>query len=110
MRRNVTKSMIQFVGRVYLILKCFEENIFLRITEISKIFYLHKSSASRLVNSLKAPRLLEQDAEMGMYKLGLELFKLGVYVNINITSVASKLTKNAVRKIKLYSKQTTDKI
>lgn len=83
------KPIVQSVERAYRILKCFEENEYLRITEISNLTELHKSTAYGLVNTLKELRILEQDTKTGMYKLGLELFKLGAHVNINLRNIVS---------------------
>lgn len=89
MEKNNSKSLVQSVERAYLILKCFEDHEYLRITDISRMTSLHKSTAFGIANTLKELRLLEQDAKTGMYKLGLELFKLGSHVNINLRSIVS---------------------
>lgn len=84
-----SKPIVQSIERAYRILKCFEDNEYLRITEISNMVSLHKSTTFGLVNTMKELRMLEQDPKTGMYKLGLEMFKLGSKVNINMRSIVS---------------------
>ena len=73
--------MIQSVSRAIDILRCFENRELLGITEISEMTALNKSTAFGIAATLLAEGLLEQDAETGRYRLGLELFRLGNLVN-----------------------------
>lgn len=83
------KKLIQSVERAYRILKCFEEHEMLRIVDISNMLSLHKSTTFGLVDTLVQLNLLEQDEETGMYKLGMELFRLGMRVNFNLKKIVS---------------------
>lgn len=80
---------IQSVERAIWILKCFEGHGTLSLSEISRMLTLHKSTAFGLVSTLEAYRLLEQDPESGKYHLGIELFRLGTKVNIDLRSIVS---------------------
>ncbi|MDO5400331.1 MAG: IclR family transcriptional regulator [Eubacteriales bacterium] len=80
---------IQSVERAIWILKCFEENSELSLSEISHILSLHKSTAFGLVSSLEAYRLVEQDQSSGKYHLGIGLFRLGSKVNIDLRSIVT---------------------
>jgi IclR family transcriptional regulator, KDG regulon repressor len=96
MTKNNDKRLIQSVERAYKILKCFEENRMLRITDISNMLSLHKSTTFGLVSTLEEFNLLEQDDQTGMYKLGMELFKLGAHVDINLRSIVAPYIDNLV--------------
>jgi len=76
--------MIQSVERAVQILRCFEGQELLGITEIAEKAKLNKSTAFGLVATLTAQGLLEQDSVTGRYRLGLELFRLGNMVNTDI--------------------------
>lgn len=80
---------IQSVERAIWILKCFEGHTALSLTEISRMLSLHKSTAFGLVSTLEAYRLLEQDQESGKYRLGIELFRLGSKVNIDLRGIVA---------------------
>ena len=80
---------IQSVERAIWILKCFEGHTELSLSEISRMLSLHKSTAFGLVSTLEAYRLLEQDQESGKYHLGIELFRLGNKVNIDLRSIVT---------------------
>ena len=73
--------MIQSVERTVQILRCFEEQELLGVTEIAAKTNLNKSTAFGLVTTLTETGLLEQDPVTGRYRLGLELFRLGNCVN-----------------------------
>lgn len=83
------RKLIQSVERAYMILKCFEKHDMLRIVDISNMLSLHKSTTFGLVDTLVQLNLLEQDEETGMYKLGMELFRLGMQVNFNLKKIVS---------------------
>jgi len=85
--KNNDKRLVQSVERAYMILKCFEEHQMLRMTDISKMISLHKSTTFGLIRTLEECNLLEKDMQTGMYKLGIELFKLGSHVNVNLRSI-----------------------
>lgn len=78
---------IQSVERAVWILKCFENHRELSLSEISRMLSLHKSTAFGLVSTLEAYRLLEQNQETGKYHLGIELFRLGSKVKVDLRSI-----------------------
>ena len=80
---------IQSVERAIWILKCFESHDELTLSEISRALSLHKSTTFGLVSSLEAYRLLEQDQKSGKYRLGIEMFRLGNKVNIDLRSIVA---------------------
>ena len=80
---------IQSVERAICILKCFESHDELTLSEISRALSLHKSTTFGLVSSLEAYRLLEQDQKSGKYRLGIEMFRLGNKVNIDLRSIVA---------------------
>ena len=80
---------IQSVERAIWILKCFESHDELTLSEISRALSLHKSTTFGLVSSLEAYRLLEQDQKIGKYRLGIEMFRLGNKVNIDLRSIVA---------------------
>ncbi len=86
MEMKEKKNTIQSVERAISILKCFENHQRLGITEISKMLSLHKSTAFGLVGTLEYYGLLEQDAD-GKYRLGIELFRLGTHVQIDLRNI-----------------------
>lgn len=80
---------IQSVERAIWILKCFEGHQTLSLSEISRMLSLHKSTTFGLISTLEAYRLLEQDKESGKYRLGIELFRLGSKVNIDLRGIVA---------------------
>ena len=72
------KKKIQSICRAIAVLRCFHEKRELSLTEISQMLDLHKSTASTIINTLKAERFLEQDQPHGKYKLGLDIFRLAL--------------------------------
>jgi len=75
---------IQSVDRAIEILRCFEKNEELGVTEIGKMVNLHKSTAFNLISTLEKAGLLTKDENSSRYKLGIELFRLGTLVNSNL--------------------------
>lgn len=82
-------AQIQSVERAIWILKCFEQHDLLSLSDISRMMQLHKSTTFGLVSTLSAYQLLEQDPETGKYRLGIELFRLGNKVNIDLRSLVA---------------------
>lgn len=80
---------IQSVERAIWILKCFEQHEHLSLSEIVKLIGLHKSTTYGLVSTLEAYQLIEKDNISGKYHLGIELFRLGNKVNIDLRSIVS---------------------
>lgn len=87
MKANVSMG-IQSVSRAIQIIRCFENNEELGVTEISKMVGLHKSTAFGLISTLEANKLLEKNDCTGRYRLGLELFRLGTKVNSTLRHIA----------------------
>ncbi len=56
----------------------------LGVTELSRRLGLGKSTTHRLVATLEAERLLEQDQATGKYRLGLALYELGTTVTEHV--------------------------
>lgn len=88
---------IQSVERAIWILKCFETHGELSLSEISRMLALHKSTTFGLVSTLEAYRLLEQDQSSGKYRLGIELFRLGSKVNVDLRSIVAPYLDKLVR-------------
>ncbi|AOY74971.1 IclR family transcriptional regulator [Clostridium formicaceticum] len=86
---NTTKGILQSVGRAVEVLKCFAEHGELGVTEVSKLMDLHKSTTYGLIATLEAYKLLERSAVNEKYKLGIELFRLGTKVKIDLKEIAS---------------------
>jgi DNA-binding IclR family transcriptional regulator len=68
----------QVLDRVVRILECFgPERTDLRLLEIAAATGLHKSTIYRLLEAMRAHRLLGFDAQSGRYYPGLKLFEIG---------------------------------
>lgn len=89
-------GIIQSVERAISILKCFETQQELRITDISRRLGLHKSTAFGLVNTLEINGFLEQDENTGKYRLGRELFRLGAHVDVSLRTIVAPYLNNLV--------------
>lgn len=63
----------------------------LGVTDLSRRLGIGKSTAHRLLNTLTEERLLEQDPETGLYRLGLIMHELGanVQASLDIHTAAS---------------------
>jgi DNA-binding IclR family transcriptional regulator len=83
-----SENVIQSVSRAIQIIRCFEKNEELGVTEISKMVGLHKSTAFGLISTLEANKLIEKNELTGKYRLGLELFRLGTKVNSALRHIA----------------------
>ena len=78
---------VQSVIRAVDILRCFEDDENLGLTEISRKIGLHKSTTFGLVNTLVHASLLEKNQKSEKYQLGLGLFSLGTLVKHDLRSV-----------------------
>lgn len=96
MEKKTPKSSIQSIDRAIQILKCFETNDALGVTEISRMLGLHKSTTFGLVNTLLQNKFLEQTLATGKYHLGIELFRLSANVKIGIREVSIPHVKQLV--------------
>ncbi|MEA4847643.1 MAG: IclR family transcriptional regulator [Clostridiaceae bacterium] len=90
-------TVIQSVNRAIQIIRCFEDNEELGVTEIGRMIGLHKSTAFGLISTLEANKLLEKNDNTGKYKLGLELFRLGTKVNSTLRHIAIPYLEQLVR-------------
>lgn len=88
---------IQSVNRAVQIIRCFENNEELGVTEISKMLELHKSTAFGLISTLEANKLLEKNTYTGKYRLGLELFRLGTKVNSALRHISMPYLEKLVK-------------
>ena len=93
------KITIQSIKRAVDILRLFENNTLLRITDISNMTGLHKSTVFGIINTLKQLGLLDQDPESGLYCLGLELYRLGMLVNMSLSKVCKPFLEKLVNDI-----------
>lgn len=91
------RKTIQSVSRAISILRCFNNNEELGVTEISKIMMLHKSTIFGLISTLEINGLLEKNDITGKYRLGIELFRLGSKVNLNLRKIAMPYLEEMVR-------------
>ena len=80
---------IQSVERAIWILKCFEDCQELSLAELSRKLGIHKNTVFGLVTTLKAYGLLAQNQETTKYRLGMELYRLGSYVSVDLRSVVT---------------------
>lgn len=78
---------IQSVERAIWILQCIGEHGELHINEVSNILQLNKSTTTGLIRTLQAYRLVTRNPDTGKYHLGLELFRLGNAVNIDLRTL-----------------------
>lgn len=69
---------VQSIDRAVLILKCFSETkTELKLSEISEMLKLNKSTVHGIINTLKFHGLIDQDEKNQKYRLGLDLIELG---------------------------------
>ncbi|MFY4776527.1 IclR family transcriptional regulator [Metabacillus sp. RGM 3146] len=84
---------IQSVDRALQILDLFDEyTTELKITEISELMNLHKSTVHSLLKTLQKKGYIRQNEENGKYALGMKLFERGNYIiqSLDIRQVAKK--------------------
>jgi IclR family transcriptional regulator, KDG regulon repressor len=80
-REGSTLSSVRNAARV---LKEFSGHRELGVTELSRRLGIGKSTAHRLVTTLAAERLLEQDPDTGAYRLSLTMYELGTSVYLHV--------------------------
>jgi len=68
---------VSSVARAMAILECFEEAEYLGVTQIAARIGTAKSTAARLLNTLRRAGVVEQDPESGRYHLGVRLYEWG---------------------------------
>ena len=70
------------------ILRCFETREEIGVSELSTLLDMHKSTVFSLISTLEHLKLLEKSEDSKKYRLGIELFRLGSLVNLNVRHVA----------------------
>jgi len=88
------QSTIQSVSRAISILRCFDGERLLGLSEISRMVDLRKSTAAGIINTLKAEGFLEQDSATGKLRLGLGLFSLAVQARHDLADICEPHLKN----------------
>lgn len=83
----MSKTIIQSVVKAIAILKCFENEKELGITEISRKTVLNKSTTFNMVTTLQLHGFLEQDADTLKYRLGMELYRIGMTVHVDLRKI-----------------------
>ena len=83
------RTTIQSVDRAIEILRCFEHEDELGITELGKRLGLHKSTVFGLVNTLVSNKLVEKAPGGDKYRLGIELFRLSANVRSGIREIGA---------------------
>ncbi|MBE3577921.1 MAG: IclR family transcriptional regulator [Limnochordales bacterium] len=74
---SVETTKVKSLQKAIQVLKCFtSSHPELRVTEISRMLALNKSTVYNILATLEAEGLVEQDRESGKYRLGLELLRL----------------------------------
>lgn len=68
------------------VLNCFVERQPLGVTEISEQLGLYKSNVHNILMTFKSMGYLEQDADTGKYRLGMEIFSLSKAARENMTA------------------------
>ena len=79
---------VQSVARALGILECFYEHNELRLTDISHMLNLNKSTTHGLVKTLESFGFLSQNKENEKYKLGAAIFRLGNNMDSSLRSLA----------------------
>lgn len=86
---ETSKKYIQSIERAAAVLRCFAEHDELGLTEISNMIGLHKSTTAGIVNTLKNEKFLEQNPRNSKFKLGIELFRLGANIKIDLKKICA---------------------
>jgi len=81
------QPVIQSVSRAIAILRCFDGDAYLSLSEVSRLVGLHKSTAAGIINTLKAEGFLDQDTITGKLRLGLDLFSLAIQARRGISEI-----------------------
>ncbi len=89
--KSKSEPSIQSINRAVQILRCFEGNAQLTLTEICRAVGLHKSTAYGIITTLKNNGFLEKDEVTGVYRLGIGLYRLASHVNIDLRSISTPL-------------------
>lgn len=85
---NSDSAAVQSVDRALTILQVLSERGESGVTEIAHALGIHKSTASRLLNSLVNHELVEQVAQRGRFRLGVGIVRLAGQVSASMEPVA----------------------
>lgn len=96
MKKEDGSGLIQSVERAVNVLKCFEAQNSLGVTEISKMLSLHKSTTFGIISTLQKCGLLEQNELTGKYSLGMEIYRLGSKINLSLREICAPHLKQLV--------------
>ena len=78
MEKIEKKYPVQSVARAVEILMCFQDRTEIGLTELSRMTGLHKSTTAGIVSTLQTKKFIDQNPKTNKYRLGLDLFRLGV--------------------------------
>lgn len=77
---GVPRSVLRSVGGAIDVLECFAVDTELGVSDIARRLNVAKSTAHRMLTTLTARGITEQNPVNGRYRLGLRLYELGVLV------------------------------
>ncbi len=86
---NKSEPSIQSINRAVQILRCFEKKTQMTLAEVCAEVGLHKSTVYGIMTTLKNNGFLDKDYGTGVYRLGIELYKLASHVNVDIRSICN---------------------
>ena len=79
---------LQTISRSIQLLRCFDDEPELGISELAQRLGLAKSTVYGIVSTLELHNFLEQDSRTGRYRLGIEIFRLGTKVKSDLLNLA----------------------
>lgn len=79
--RNTRNSGLQSVSRAILVMRFLSRNGWSGVTEVANTLEIHKSTAYRLLSTLRDSGMVEQDVETDRYRLGMGLVSLASTVS-----------------------------
>ncbi|MGB1268325.1 MAG: IclR family transcriptional regulator [Flavobacteriaceae bacterium] len=87
---STTKKILNTsVAKAFHILDCFSTDVQeLGVTELAHKMGTNKSAVYRMLATMEALNVIQQNSENGKYRLGLKLFELGQKVSINKNFIA----------------------
>jgi IclR family KDG regulon transcriptional repressor len=93
--QSADRAGVQSVDRAVTILEIIARTGLAGITDIAAELGVHKSTASRIVSTLEARGLVEQDQHRGKYRLGLSILRLAgaTTARLDIVQEARPITK-----------------
>lgn len=83
-----SKINLQTISRSIQLLRCFDEEPELGISELAQRLGIAKSTVYGIVSTLEIHNFLEQDRRTGRYRLGTEIFRLGTKVKSDLLNIA----------------------